>query len=79
MIQHDNPTPIIDAIGLVVLHPIGKLLLALLVWSFSFAYTAGSFKAEVRALRVDVQRMEERLTHIDDFLRGRYQHTTKDQ
>ena len=48
-----------------------KIVAALLVWALSVAYGVGSFKAEVQALRRDVQRMEGRLKSIDDYLRGR--------
>ena len=74
MANGDTPG-IWTALATVLFHPLGHVLAALLIWAMSFSYYAGNFKAEVRALRSDVQRMEERLTRIDEFLRGRYANT----
>ena len=76
MANGDHPN-LFDSLSVVILHPVGQVIAALLIWAMSFAYYAGSFKAEVSAMRVDIQRMEERLTRIDEFLRGRNQPAAK--
>ena len=70
-----NPT-FWDACIVIILHPLGKAIAALLIWCLSFAYAIGSFKAEVKAMRHDIQQLEEKVNSIDEYLRGPQPYST---
>ena len=58
-----------DALTTIVTHPLGKLLLTLLVWVVSLAYYTGAIRADVSSLRDQVHILEAKVTAIDHFLR----------
>ena len=47
-----------EALGFLILHPIGYVLLGAVAWLVAFAYAAGGIKQEVANLRADVMRIE---------------------
>ena len=65
-----NGPRFIDSLTSVVSHPLGKILLALLVWSISMAYATGTIRAEVSSIQEQLQKVERQVADLDRYVRS---------
>ena len=67
-----NPKSPLSALHILITSSIGKMIIAALIWGFTYAYAAGALRYEVDSMGKRLDRIEQKLDALDTFIRDHY-------